>query len=242
MMLRHDFGVRHDNLLVVRECFKYGGQYLHLHHRCRRCRPPRQSRRPGKDGNITISTPAAKFDSEPCNASPIARPAAPITAISEVVWMPSVVDRGDDDKNHQHPVSQVRHESLENLVDFLLSASACCRVLLIMRAMMRPTMNIAIATTHLAAKLDALGLAPFPPGSSHQSALVTLANPPPPAESSCIQLRRVSRRSARLCSPGSLVVMMGSCMVLGSVVLFAKKNVSAGSARGACGSAPASCP
>ena len=38
--------------------------------------------------NSTISTPAAKFDSEPCNARPTARPAAPIRATSEAVLTP----------------------------------------------------------------------------------------------------------------------------------------------------------
>lgn len=34
-------------------------------------------------------TPAAKLDSELCSASPTASPAAPMTAISELVWMPA---------------------------------------------------------------------------------------------------------------------------------------------------------
>ena len=39
--------------------------------------------------SATSSTPAARFDSEPCSASPMARPAAPMIAASEVVWMPN---------------------------------------------------------------------------------------------------------------------------------------------------------
>ena len=34
-------------------------------------------------------TPAATFDSVPCKARPIAKPAAPKTAIIEVVWTPN---------------------------------------------------------------------------------------------------------------------------------------------------------
>ena len=42
-------------------------------------------------GRSTISiTPAAKFDSEPCSARPIARPAAPSTATTAVVLTPTV--------------------------------------------------------------------------------------------------------------------------------------------------------
>ncbi len=36
-----------------------------------------------------IITPEAKLESEPCNAKPTARPAAPSTAINEVVCTPS---------------------------------------------------------------------------------------------------------------------------------------------------------
>ena len=39
---------------------------------------------------LTFVIPAAKLDSEPCNARPMARPAAPKTAIKDVVWMPSI--------------------------------------------------------------------------------------------------------------------------------------------------------
>ena len=35
-----------------------------------------------------INTPAAKFESDPCNAKPTAKPAAPSTATNEVVWNP----------------------------------------------------------------------------------------------------------------------------------------------------------
>ena len=35
-----------------------------------------------------INTPAAKLESEPCRANPIARPAAAITAANEVVFTP----------------------------------------------------------------------------------------------------------------------------------------------------------
>ncbi|CSC07180.1 Uncharacterised protein [Vibrio cholerae] len=38
--------------------------------------------------NATISTPAAKLDSEPCRAKPTARPAAPITATTDAVCTP----------------------------------------------------------------------------------------------------------------------------------------------------------
>ena len=37
---------------------------------------------------MTIKIPAAKLEGEPCNARPIARPAAPKTAIMEVVCIP----------------------------------------------------------------------------------------------------------------------------------------------------------
>ena len=38
---------------------------------------------------ISNITPAATFDKVPCRARPIARPAAPSTAIIEVVWIPN---------------------------------------------------------------------------------------------------------------------------------------------------------
>jgi hypothetical protein len=38
---------------------------------------------------MIIRNPAAKFASEPCRASPMARPAAPITATKDVVCTPS---------------------------------------------------------------------------------------------------------------------------------------------------------
>ena len=39
-----------------------------------------------KGRKIIKITPAAKLESEPCNAKPIAKPAAPITATIEAVW------------------------------------------------------------------------------------------------------------------------------------------------------------
>ena len=38
---------------------------------------------------MSRSTPEAKFASDPCSARPTARPAAPIRAMNEVVWIPS---------------------------------------------------------------------------------------------------------------------------------------------------------
>ena len=40
--------------------------------------------------NSNISTPPAKFDSEPCNAMPIASPAAPSIAMNDVVSTPAI--------------------------------------------------------------------------------------------------------------------------------------------------------
>ena len=40
---------------------------------------------------MIIITPAATFDRVPCSARPMARPAAPMTATIEVVWMPNVL-------------------------------------------------------------------------------------------------------------------------------------------------------
>ena len=40
--------------------------------------------------NSNINTPPAKLDSEPCNAMPIARPAAPSIAMNDVVSTPAI--------------------------------------------------------------------------------------------------------------------------------------------------------
>jgi hypothetical protein len=57
--------------------------------------------------NSTISTPEAKFDSEPCSASKRCR----LNSQS--------ADCGDDDENQQHHANQVADEGLESLVDLL---------------------------------------------------------------------------------------------------------------------------
>ena len=55
--------------------------------------PPASTKCPHSKGRKIISMiPAAKFDSEPCNANPIARPAAPIMATNDVVSTPSVLN------------------------------------------------------------------------------------------------------------------------------------------------------
>jgi len=48
--------------------------------------PPAMIKSPILNGlKINIKTPAAKLDNEPCSAKPTAKPAAPSTAIKEVV-------------------------------------------------------------------------------------------------------------------------------------------------------------
>ena len=51
--------------------------------------PAPMMKSPTLKGRKMISMmPAAKFDSEPCKAKPTARPAAPMMAIKDVVWIP----------------------------------------------------------------------------------------------------------------------------------------------------------
>ncbi len=52
--------------------------------------PPATTKSPFLKGRkISSITPAAKFESVPCRARPMARPAAPSTATSEVVSIPN---------------------------------------------------------------------------------------------------------------------------------------------------------
>ena len=104
--------------------------------------PAASTKSPTRYGrNITIRTPDAKFASEPCKARPTARPAAPMTAISEVVCTPIWLIAAMMTK-----IINAQYARLHTNVSRILSTSWVCITLcnpfVMRRAIMRPTKNM----------------------------------------------------------------------------------------------------
>jgi hypothetical protein len=108
-----------------------------------------------------MRTPPAKFANDPCNAIPIAKPAAPISAMNEVVWIPNMPATEMNNNTFNHTVMMLARNLL-TVISIFVFANAVFAIFPSRLITRNQITSVAIAPIIVGAHCNALSRASAP--------------------------------------------------------------------------------